>query len=102
MVEKRAYSGSLLVLQGASKRIIKKKAYLKFHWANVEIIEGAHYDIKEVGKLLIYLLKMNDGMYKIINERAGIPVEDVKLFFATEAVIRPTKALKLSLVDKII
>jgi len=102
VVEKRAYSGSLLVLQGASKRIIKRKAHLKFHWANVEFAQSIHYDIKEVGQLLIYLLKMNDGMYKIMNERTGLPVETIKSFFAEGAIIRPTKALKLSLVDKII
>ncbi len=102
IVEGRAYSGSLLVLQGASKRVIRKRAYLRFHWANAEFAESTLYDINEVGEFFVYLLQMNEGMYEMIRERTGLPMEDIKAFFAAEATISPAKALRLHLVDEVI
>ncbi len=102
IVEEYAYSGSLLVFQGALRRIIKKEAYLGFHWANVEFTENTQYDIRDVGKIFDCLLKMNEGMYKMMRERTGLPMDKIKAFFAAEATISPAKALKLSLVDEII
>lgn len=102
VVEGYAYSGSLHILQGASRRIMKKKARLKFHWVNARLSSDVWYDIKEIGEIFVYLMQMNEGLYRMMAERTGLPMEDVKAFFAAGKILTAKQALKLSLVDKII
>ena len=101
IVENYAYSGSFLILQGAAKRVMRKGARLKFHWATAQFDDDAQRDIIEVGELFVYLTQLNERLYDVIQGRSGLPRKLVCELYKEGAIISAPRALKLSLADKI-